>query len=55
MKSFFSKLILTNKKLVTDFGATSQLLPLFIIVNTDDGKALIDLVGPHPYSTFEKL
>ena len=46
-----SQVNFNKQKASTDFGANST--PTFVIVNTAGN---IDrLVGPHPYSTFEKV
>ena len=50
-KKYFSQVSFTKQKASTDFGANST--PTFIIVNTSGTAERI--VGPHPYSTFEKV
>ena len=50
-KKYFSQISLNKQKASTDFGANST--PTFVIVNTDGTAER--LIGPHPYSTFEKI
>ena len=49
-KKYFSQISFTKQKASTDFEANST--PTFIIVNTSGTAERI--IGPHPYSTFEK-
>ena len=46
----FARVNYNKQVAVTEFGANST--PMFMIINTDDGKAQ-RIVGAHPYSTFE--
>ena len=48
----FARVNYNKQVAVTEFGANST--PMFMIVNTDDGKAQ-RIVGAHPYSTFEDV
>ena len=50
-KKYFSQINFNKQKASTDFGAKST--PTFVIINTSGN--IDHLVGPHPYSTFEKL
>ena len=50
-KKYFSQVNFNKQKASTDFGANST--PTFVIVNTAGN--IDHLVGPHPYSTFEKV
>jgi protein-disulfide isomerase len=50
-KKYFSQVNFNKQKASTDFGAKST--PTFVIINTSGN--IDHLVGPHPYSTFEKL
>ena len=50
-KKYFSQISFNKQKASTDFGAKST--PTFVIINTSGN--IDHLVGPHPYSTFEKL
>ena len=50
-KKYFSQISLNKQKASTDFGANST--PTFVIVNTSGTAER--LIGPHPYSTFEKV
>ena len=50
-KKYFSQISFNKQKASTDFGANST--PTFVIVNTDGTAER--LIGPHPYSTFEKI
>jgi len=50
-KKYYSQVNLNKQKASTDFGANST--PTFVIVNSSGD---IDrLIGPHPYTTFEKV
>ena len=48
----FARVNYNKQVAVTEFGAKST--PMFMIVNTDNGKAQ-RIVGAHPYSTFEDV
>ena len=48
----FARVNYNKQVAVTEFGANST--PMFMIVNTDNGKAQ-RIVGAHPYSTFEDV
>ncbi|MBT3762143.1 MAG: thioredoxin domain-containing protein [Candidatus Nitrosopelagicus sp.] len=50
-KKYFSQISFNKQKASTDFAANST--PTFIIVNTSGTAER--LIGPHPYSTFEKV
>ena len=50
-KKYFSQISFNKQKASTDFEANST--PTFIIVNTSGTAER--LLGPHPYSTFEKV
>jgi protein-disulfide isomerase len=50
-KKYFSQISFNKQKASTDFGANST--PTFIVVNTSGTAER--LLGPHPYSTFEKV
>ena len=50
-KKYFSQISFNKQKASTDFEANST--PTFIIVNTSGTAER--LIGPHPYSTFEKV
>ena len=50
-KKYFSQISFNKQKASTDFKANST--PTFIIVNTSGTAER--LLGPHPYSTFEKV
>ena len=50
-KKYYSQIIHNKQKASTDFGANST--PTFVIINSSGD---IDrLIGPHPYTTFEKV
>ena len=50
-KKYFSQVSFNKQKASVDFGANST--PTFVIVNTSGN--IDHILGPHPYSTFEKV